>query len=252
MARQIRHAFASGYRTFMQASTSSPTRPGSTGDTLRQFAKQWTLTVLLAVPTAIFINDNVVELTNINGNSMAPTLSPDYRETGARDYMVWKKSDPLAGLARDDVVMFHNPETPEGIAVKRVIALEGDVVLLDRRRRPDEVINGRLNPAALRWDRWQGRVRIPEGHVWVEGDNWRATKDSNTYGPVSKSLINGKAVCLFWPPSRFGGQPWKEDENTHSTRRQTKILTGLQTERVERGPGNASIQAALNGGDGRG
>ncbi|KAL8691090.1 MAG: hypothetical protein Q9224_004254 [Gallowayella concinna] len=75
---------------------------------------------------------------------------------------------------------------PETIAVKRIIALEGDTVIT---RSPYPV----------------PRQEISLGHVWVEGEHPEHTRrsyDSNTYGPVSKSLIIGRVVALIWPWTR--------------------------------------------------
>ena len=33
--------------------------------------------------------------------------------------------------------------------------------------------------------------------VWIEGDNWRKSLDSNDFGPISKGLIQGKAVKVW-------------------------------------------------------
>ena len=59
---------------------------------------------------------------------------------------------------------------------------------------------------------------VPKGHVWVEGDNWRKSRDSNFYGPISKRLILGKAVAVVRPWKRFWLQPWDEYES------RTKVL----------------------------
>lgn len=154
----------------------------------------------------IFINDNVLETTHITGASMAPTLSPRYHETGQEDLVLWKKWNPTRDLQRGDVVHFSNPARPEGLAVKRIIALEGDIVLLNKRRRPRRG-EGPEIPEARSWDAWKGRAKIPPGHIWVEGDNTGHSTDSNDYGPISKSLIVGKAPCILWPSSRFGILP---------------------------------------------
>lgn len=187
------------------------------------------LTVAVALPAYIFINDNLLEITFIHGNSMAPTLSPDYRRTGSRDLILWKKLAPTRDLARDDLVVFRSPQRPESAAVKRVIGLEGDVILLDPRSRPASVINARPNPDALRWDAWGGRVRVPPGHVWVEGDNRRESLDSNAYGPISRALIEGKAISVILPWSRMGTQPWKVASLAHGKR--THVLIGAEAEK---------------------
>ena len=70
--------------------------------------------------------------------------------------------------------------------------------MLDKKRRPPEDgsdggraarqwdIMGEVPGGGLEDSRTLGKktVRVPFGHVWVEGDNWRKTADSNMYGPV--------------------------------------------------------------------
>lgn len=61
-----------------------------------------------------------------------------------------------------------SPLDPETVAIKRVIALEGDVVKT-RKPYPMEI------------------VTVPEGQLWVEGDEGFHSIDSNCYGPVITS-----------------------------------------------------------------
>jgi len=159
--------------------------------------------------SSIFINDNIIELTDITGSSMSPTLSPDYHTTKRCDWVLWWKWMPAQRLRRGDLVHFGSPVNPEDNAVKRVLALEGDVVVLDPRRRPKRARDGVDVPESRSWDAWEGRARVPKGHVWVEGDNWRKSSDSNWYGPIAKNLITGKAVAVVLPFSKIGGRPWE-------------------------------------------
>lgn len=183
------------------------------------------------ITTAIFVTENCVEVTGIEGSSMSPTLSPNYETTKQQDYVLWKKHNPTRNLQRGDVVFFSAPHKPEGTAVKRVVGLPGDTVLLDPRRRPRDAQNGRANEAAEGWDSRQGRVQVPEGHVWVEGDNWRLTRDSNDYGPISKSLIKGKAWSILSPFKQLGTRPWDGYEV------KTKVIKGdgLARSKIEDG-----------------
>lgn len=179
----------------------------------------------LATLAAIFVNDCLYEITSIRGTSMQPTLSPNVHIDGSRDAVIWAKWSPTRNLQRGDVVLFHTPHDPNKSSVKRVIALEGDTVVLDPKRRPKDAENGRRNVDAKMWDiryaSGKGRVNIPEGHVWLEGDNMKATQDSNSYGPISRGLIEGRAVGLFWPFNQLGSRPWE------SYKIKTKIIKGV-------------------------
>lgn len=53
-------------------------------------------------------------------------------------------------------------------------------------------------------------VRVPSGSVWLEGDAWRMSRDSNDFGPVSQSLLNGRVWGVVWPLERFGALPRSE------------------------------------------
>ena len=96
----------------------------------------WILTLTIGT------NDYLLEITPIYGRSMAPTLSPAYHATGAKDWLAWRKWKPTQDLQRGDIVMYHTPFKAEGSAVKRVIALGGDTIVLDARRRPGVVASG--------------------------------------------------------------------------------------------------------------
>jgi len=111
----------------------------------------------------------------VTGRSMQPTL---------RDMdMVWVNCwrARSSNLSRGDVVVYVSPKNPNDHLIKRLKAVEGTVV----KTRKDE-----------------RRVTVPEGHIWVEGDNAKNTVDSNDYGPVSKALVFGVATRIIWPPSR--------------------------------------------------
>lgn len=86
-----------------------------------------------------------------------------------------------------------SPVNPERLAIKRIIALENDTVYT-------------LPPYPLATE------HVPPGHIWVEGDqvDRNKTYDSNYFGPVSKSLVVGKAEGVVWPLSKFGWIRWQD------------------------------------------
>ena len=60
-----------------------------------------------------------------------------------------------------------------------------------------------LSPGTVMPD--EDPVRIPEGMVFVMGDNRSHSSDSRRFGPIPVSDILGKAVIRIWPLDRFGG-----------------------------------------------
>uniref|UniRef100_A0A6I8PLX1 Mitochondrial inner membrane protease subunit 2 n=1 Tax=Ornithorhynchus anatinus TaxID=9258 RepID=A0A6I8PLX1_ORNAN len=76
-----------------------------------------------------------------------------------------------------------SPKNPEQKIIKRVIALEGDIIKT----------MGHKNRF----------VKVPRGHIWVEGDHHGHSFDSNTFGPVSLGLLHAQATHILWPPQRW-------------------------------------------------
>ncbi|KAL6708096.1 hypothetical protein ACN47E_003530 [Coniothyrium glycines] len=182
---------------------------------------------ILTICALIWLRDHYAELQHVRGSSMAPTLSPTAHETGAEDWVVirpymersakkqkaanpyagLKESDNVYGVQRGDVVTFWKPHKPEEMGIKRVVAVEGDTVYpvrgyaVERDAREGRV-KGVMDGLGED-DGNEGRVVVPHGHVWLEGDNWRKSLDSNDFGPVSKGLILGKAVWVWKSWFRF-------------------------------------------------
>jgi len=119
----------------------------------------------------------------VTGRSMQPTFNPTPDLLGMD--LVWVNCwrVRMYNLARGDVAVYVSPKDPSDHLIKRIIAVEGDNVKTKR-------------------DYKESVVNIPQGHIWVEGDNKKNTVDSNEYGPVSKGLVYGVATRVIWPLSR--------------------------------------------------
>ncbi|TVY35391.1 Mitochondrial inner membrane protease subunit [Lachnellula occidentalis] len=155
------------------------------------------------VPAVVFFNENVGMVTFISGPSMYPYLNTNYNESQSKDACWVNKWKPAENLKRGMLVSFWSPAHPEVLAVKRVIALPGDKVVT---RAPYPMPT----------------VDIPCNHIWVEGDNKDGTKtlDSNYYGPISTSLVQGKITHVLWPWNSAGSIRWWEFKG------RTKVVKG--------------------------
>jgi signal peptidase I len=93
-----------------------------------------------------------------------------------------------------DVVVIQHPDRI-GTVCKRVLGLPGDIVTKSTRRNNDFT--------ARRQKRYRqdlpGGLVIPDGCIWLEGDNPWNSSDSRNYGAVPAALIVGRVLCRIWP-----------------------------------------------------
>mmetsp|Transcript_6454 Transcript_6454/g.14333 ORF Transcript_6454/g.14333 Transcript_6454/m.14333 type:complete len:174 (+) Transcript_6454:183-704(+) len=139
--------------------------------------------VAWSLPVAIAIRDLVGNVVQVEGPSMQPTLNPDLDKSS--DWVLVEKVSYkwFHDYRRGDVAVLWAPDDPQALLVKRVVGLQEDVVWDDLRR---------------------STQKIPAGRCWIEGDNAPHSADSRSmFGPVHLGLLEGRAVCVVWPPSRM-------------------------------------------------
>ena len=117
-------------------------------------------------------------------------------------------------LSIGDVVVLQHPHRT-GTVCKRVVGLPGDTVLRPR----------------------QGLLVIPNGHVWVEGDNPANSSDSRNYGTVPMALIQGRVVGRVWPLRGQalmvrGGPPRNETNNNKGPMGYTILPAGYEGQHI--------------------
>ncbi|KAG7353594.1 peptidase S24/S26A/S26B/S26C [Nitzschia inconspicua] len=61
-------------------------------------------------------------------------------------------------------------------------------------------------------------VVVPDGHLWVEGDNPWNSNDSRNYGPIPASLIVGRVLCRIWPVTGSNARMERGDRPIHNDR----------------------------------
>lgn len=134
-------------------------------------------------------------------SSMAPAIQPGDRLVGER--VTLRGHAPRQG----SVVTFRDPQDKRTTLVKRVIATEGQVVdiqdghmLVDGVPLDEPYVCGRRTVASTHPDdpiRYP--CRIPDGHVWVMGDNRGSSRDSRFFGPIPLRSVTSRVVAIVWP-----------------------------------------------------
>ena len=180
----------------------------SAGSTWREYAEALVMAVLLA----LFIRTFVVQAFKIPSGSMKPTLEiGDHLLVnkfiyGVRVPFIGQRVLDFHTPQRDDVIVFIYPQDETKDFIKRVKALPGERVeirnkqlFVDGERIEDLYGHFEDESGAMRnpRDNFQSFV-VPEGHVFVMGDNRDYSHDSRFWGPVPIDDILGKAFILYW------------------------------------------------------
>jgi signal peptidase I len=165
--------------------------------------KDWVVSILIAVVLAFFIRYFIVELYMVEGPSMRPTLVNSERLVVNK--FIYRFKAPEKG----DVLVFRYPKDPSRDFIKRVIAVAGDTIEIKDGR---VFVNGQLMNESYILEKTRGSyplATVPEGHIFVMGDNRNNSEDSRfkDVGFVPLELIKGKAVMVFWPVDHIKSLP---------------------------------------------
>lgn len=148
-------------------------------------------TLLLAV-LLYFAIDFVFARVRVLNISMQPTL------VEGDVILVNKLAYKLGKMHTGDIVIFHNPNDLAEDYIKRLIGKPGDFV---------EVTDGIVyvngvaldEPYIAEIPRYTGSWQVPEGSVFVLGDNRNQSSDSHAWGFVPLEDLVGKALVVYWP-----------------------------------------------------
>jgi signal peptidase I len=165
-------------------------------------AIEWVLLIAGALAIALIVKAFLFQAFYIPSASMDPTLKINDR------VLVNKLSYKLHDVHRGDIVVFEKPPNEASNIkdlVKRVIALPGESV---EGRGGHVWVNGReLDESYLRDSVTTSRFpkrKVPDGYVWVMGDNRPDSQDSRFFGPIKESSIVGRVFVRIWPVTRLG------------------------------------------------
>lgn len=176
------------------------------------FYRDFVETIVTAVLLALILRAFVVQTFRIPSGSMENTLL-------IGDFLVVNKfiygikvpftDTRIRGVRepeRGDVIVFEypnpNPRARKENYVKRCVGVEGDIVEM---KNNVVYINGepitedyiKLKAPTPRWATF-GPVKVPEGQLLMLGDNRNYSADSRDWGFLDKSLMQGKAIVIYW------------------------------------------------------
>ncbi|WP_257350115.1 signal peptidase I [Pseudalkalibacillus decolorationis] len=170
---------------------------------------EWLKALFIALIIAAGIRYFMFAPIVVDGESMMPTLHHQDR------MIVNKLSYTVGEPERFDVIVFHAPEGKDYI--KRIIGLPGDKI----EYKDDQLfVNGKKVPEPYLKEFKQilsegnltynfdlseviNNTTVPDGHVFVMGDNRQHSKDSRNIGPVPLEEVIGEANLIFWPVAHF-------------------------------------------------
>jgi len=152
----------------------------------------------LLLSALLFVGINAVSARiRVDGYSMEPSLHSG--EFVIVNKLAYKIGEPKLG----DIIVFHYPRDPEQEYIKRVIGAPGDTVRVSQGM---VYVNDNLleEPYIAASPNYQNTWIIPDGELFVLGDNRNNSSDSHNWGPVPKEFVIGKALLVYWPPEDWG------------------------------------------------
>lgn len=187
-------------------------------------------TLLLAVLIFVAVRMVVVNY-RVVGQSMLPGLEGGemllVNRNAYASFDTWALVDWLPGVEheeanivhpfsppqRGDIVVLNAPvEGSSSPYIKRIIGLEGEtveirdeVVLIDGQPLNEPYLDDETTMCRAQPD--CGPFLVPEGSVFVLGDNRDNSSDSPDFGPVEIDDIIGKAWFGYWPLNKIGVVP---------------------------------------------
>ena len=158
-----------------------------------------------AVAVALAIRTFIVAPFKIPSGSMHPTLIEGDRILVNK--FIYRFHPPQRG----DIIVFRYPEDPKRSFIKRLAAVGGDHVEI---RNGQILLNGKPadGTGIFRSNHYynqgpygqEGQVTdVPTGAFYALGYNSASSHDSRFWGFVPKRFVVGRAICIFWPITRW-------------------------------------------------
>lgn len=188
---------------------------------------EWIICLLAAFLIAIIVRYFLFTPTLVKQTSMTPTILDGERVLINRTVRTFKLP-----IYRGDIITFETPvDTEDGVGVykktqgvwnffmhdilelskvsfiKRVIGIAGDHVKIENgsvyvneKKQAEVYLKGIDTPITGEYY----DIEVPEGYVFVMGDNRSGSSDSREFGCIPVEKVEGRVTIRIWPFDRFG------------------------------------------------
>lgn len=158
---------------------------------MKKILKEWVIPGLIGVMFAFLIKIFIFDVVLISGASMEPTFQ-------SGDVVISEKvTKKIGDYEIGDIVIVDVDEDliNDKKIIKRIVGLEGDVISVSQGYlyRNGKLVKEEYIKEEIEIDFDQ--VTVPEGHVFIMGDNRNNSTDSRIIGPIKKENISG--IVMF-------------------------------------------------------
>lgn len=162
--------------------------------------------VVLVLGLSFLLREFVIQGYAIPSGSMETTIMTG--DTVFSEQMSYYFRD----IEQGDIVTFQDPEIAGRILIKRVIAVGGQTVDLqngqvyvDGQVLSEPYTHGKVSePLSRTVATISYPYTVPEGYIWVMGDNRTNSQDSRYFGAIPDSTVYGRAFMIYWPLENLG------------------------------------------------
>ena len=172
------------------------------GANTRAEVYDWIQCIIFALVFCVLLFVIAVRMVNVVGHSMVPTLEQNDKVVISNLFYHPKQGD---------IVVLRKQTLMEEPIVKRIIATEGQtvdidfddgVVYVDGKALDEPYVNEPVHDR----ENFEGKITVPEGCVFVMGDNRNASTDSRDarLGCVDERYIMGRVYFTLFPVKNIG------------------------------------------------
>lgn len=197
---------------------------------------EWCFCIFLALIIALATRYYIITSTVVKQSSMYPTLKENQRVVLSRVKRItknqYKTGDIITFEAPSEVkkatevdlsnkvaiynyepqnatqyLVYYVLELTKTSYIKRVIGVEGDRVQIVNGKvyiNGEELVEDYLQKGVTTKTVYYNDVIVPEGCIYVLGDNRDESMDSRTFGCVPLEKVEGKVILRYWPIKQFG------------------------------------------------